>query len=225
MYSYVVGFAFWEGQYQLQWFYTIIQMLLEEMFVLLACMKTSVNLNLDVSLDSLSRKPPIHTRAIIDFNFSSAPVGSEPCVVQLMFENNGAAACQWYYSFYWFYGYLFIYSGYFFIASSSPLPLRVSPDTVRILCRSFMPKRHSQLRVKDLPKVPMWRLEWDSNPWPLGRKVSNLPMSRHASKYLFIFILPVYYSIMCQQWNLFPSSSLIHKFCYITLESQPLLML
>src|SRR6218665_564514 len=34
----------------------------------------------------------------------------------------------------------------------------LSPDTARIglLCRSFTPKLHRQLRVKDLPKVPMW---------------------------------------------------------------------
>jgi len=25
-------------------------------------------------------------------------------------------------------------------------------------CRSFTPKRHRQLRMKDLPKVPTWRL-------------------------------------------------------------------
>ena len=35
--------------------------------------------------------------------------------------------------------------------------------TARILCQSFMPKRHRQLRIKDLPKVPMWRLERDSS--------------------------------------------------------------
>src|SRR6218665_675031 len=55
-----------------------------------------------------------------------------------------------------------------------------TPVTARILCRSFTPKRHRQLRVKDLPKVPTWRLERDSNPQPFGRKVTNLPMSLHA---------------------------------------------
>jgi len=48
----------------------------------------------------------------------------------------------------------------------SPLLLRgapKSPDTGRILCRSFTPKRHHrQLRVKDLPKVSTWQLERDS---------------------------------------------------------------
>jgi len=37
-----------------------------------------------------------------------------------------------------------------------PLLLRGATDTARILCQSFTPKRHRQLRVKDLPKVPTW---------------------------------------------------------------------
>ena len=39
---------------------------------------------------------------------------------------------------------------------------------------------HRQLRVKDLPKVPTWQLERESNPRPFERKVSTLPMSYHA---------------------------------------------
>jgi len=70
-----------------------------------------------------------------------------------------------------------VHSGYFYSSSSSPLPLRGAPDTARILRRSFTPKRHRQLRVKDLPKVPTWRLEWDSNSWHFGWKATNLPMS------------------------------------------------
>src|SRR6218665_2313522 len=56
----------------------------------------------------------------------------------------------------------FIHSGHFYSASSSPLLLRNAPDTARILCRSFMPKCHRKLCVKDLPKVPTWRLERES---------------------------------------------------------------
>src|SRR6218665_545896 len=48
----------------------------------------------------------------------------------------------------------FIHSDHFYSASLGPLLLRSAPGTVRILCRSFTPKRHRQLRVKDLPKVP-----------------------------------------------------------------------
>ena len=60
----------------------------------------------------------------------------------------------------------FIHSDHFYSASSSPFLLRSAPDTARILCRSFMPKRRRQLWVKDLPKVPTWRLERESNPQP-----------------------------------------------------------
>src|SRR6218665_547798 len=48
----------------------------------------------------------------------------------------------------------FIRSGYFYSTSSSPLLLRGAPDTARILCRSFTPKCHRQLRMKDFPRVP-----------------------------------------------------------------------
>ena len=36
-----------------------------------------------------------------------------------------------------------------------------------------MPKRYRQLQVKDLPKVPTRRLEWDSSLQPSGRKAPN----------------------------------------------------
>ena len=51
----------------------------------------------------------------------------------------------------------------FYSASSSPLLLRSAPETAWILCRNFISKRHRQLRVKDSPKVPTWRLERESN--------------------------------------------------------------
>ena len=73
-----------------------------------------------------------------------------------------------------------IHSDHFCSASLSPLLLRSAPETARILCRSFTPKRHRQLRVKDLPKVPTWRLELTSNPRPSDRKVSAQPMRHHA---------------------------------------------
>src|SRR6218665_2827620 len=75
----------------------------------------------------------------------------------------------------------FIHSGYFYDASSSSL--RGVPDTAWILCQSFTLKRHRQLRVKDLPKVPTWWLERDSNPQPSGRQILTLPRptSLHCS--------------------------------------------
>src|SRR6218665_3623022 len=74
----------------------------------------------------------------------------------------------------------FIHSGYLYSASSSPLLLRSASDTAHVLSRSFTPKRHRKLRVKELPKVPTWRLERDSNPRPFGRKASNIPMRHHV---------------------------------------------
>ena len=56
-----------------------------------------------------------------------------------------------------------------FIQAISITPLQVHyyskalPTTAQMLCRSFAPKYPRQLRVKDLPKVPTWRLERDSN--------------------------------------------------------------
>ena len=73
-----------------------------------------------------------------------------------------------------------IHSSYFHNDSSSPILLRSASDTERILCRSFTPKLHRQLRVKDLPKVPTRRIQRDSNLRPFKRKTSNLPMSHHT---------------------------------------------
>src|SRR6218665_2278183 len=42
------------------------------------------------------------------------------------------------------------------------------------------PKRYRQLRVKDLPKVPTWRLKWDSNLRLSRCKAPNLPLRHHA---------------------------------------------
>src|SRR6218665_3111174 len=44
------------------------------------------------------------------------------------------------------------------------------------------PMIYMQLRVKDLPKVPTWQLEWDSNPRPSGRNAPNLPLIHHAPR-------------------------------------------
>jgi len=72
----------------------------------------------------------------------------------------------------------FILSGYFHSISSSPLLLRGALDTARMLCRNFTPKHPRQLWVKDLPKVPTWWLERESNPderrW-LYQSATNAP--------------------------------------------------
>src|SRR6218665_910346 len=43
-----------------------------------------------------------------------------------------------------------------------------------------------QLRVKDLPKVSTWRLEWVSNMRPSGRKAPNLPLRYHILCFMHI---------------------------------------
>jgi len=65
----------------------------------------------------------------------------------------------------------FIHSDHFYSASSSPFLLRSTPDTARILCWSFTPKRHRQQWAKDLPKVPTLRLVRESNPRLSGWKL------------------------------------------------------
>src|SRR6218665_1978595 len=54
-----------------------------------------------------------------------------------------------------------LYSGYVCSASSSQLLLRGVPDAVAVglglrMCRSLTPKPHRQLRVRNLPKVPIY---------------------------------------------------------------------
>src|SRR6218665_3610371 len=74
------------------------------------------------------------------------------------------------------------FSGYFYSASSSPLLLRGAPDYSTDTVSEFASKRHRQLQVKDLPKVPTWRLERESNSLPFRRKASILPMGDHAPR-------------------------------------------
>ena len=108
----------------------------------------------------------------------------------------------------------FIYSGYFYSSFTSPLLLRGAPDTARILCRSFTPKRHMQLRVKNFPKIPTWRLEWGSNPRPFWRKATNLPMNQSINNRLMAR------KPSCQkpQWAIMPHNIIL----IISFWSQPL---
>ncbi|XP_038048739.1 cilia- and flagella-associated protein 65-like [Patiria miniata] len=52
-----------------------------------------------VTCRSTTRKPTVNTRAIMDFNFSSAPQDSQPCIVHLMLENTGTVPTEWSFSF------------------------------------------------------------------------------------------------------------------------------
>ena len=62
-------------------------------------------------------------------------------------------------------------SGHFYSASLSPLLLRGAPDYSTDTVSEFHAEAHRQLQVKDLPKVPTWRLERGSNTTPLRLKV------------------------------------------------------
>jgi len=107
----------------------------------------------------------------------------------------------------------FIHSRYFYSASSSPLLLRGAPDAAQILCQSFMLKRHRQLQVKNLPKVPTWRIERDSNPRPFEWKVMSRPLQRisgaHAMEYfgasgnLKTIKLLINHLFSVHQWKIF----------------------
>src|SRR6218665_712897 len=56
----------------------------------------------------------------------------------------------------------FIHSGHFYSAPSSPLLLRGAPGYSTDTVSEFHAEAHRQLQVKDLPKVPTWRLERES---------------------------------------------------------------
>src|SRR6218665_1796699 len=58
----------------------------------------------------------------------------------------------------------FTHYGHFYSAPSSPLLLRGAPDYSMDTVSEFHAEAHRQLQVKDLPKVPTWRLERESNP-------------------------------------------------------------
>ena len=74
----------------------------------------------------------------------------------------------------------FIHSGHFYSASSSPLLLRGATDySTDTTVSEFHAKAHRQLQVKDLPKVPTWWLERESNPRPSGWKSSSQPRRHH----------------------------------------------
>src|SRR6218665_1575087 len=55
-----------------------------------------------------------------------------------------------------------IHSGHFYSAPS-PLQLRGAPDYSTDTVSEFHAEAHGQLQIENLPKVPTWRLERESN--------------------------------------------------------------
>ena len=103
----------------------------------------------------------------------------------------------------------FIHSWYFYSAFSSTLLLRGAPDYGIHSVSELTRQSTTALPVKDLPKVPTWQLEWDSNMWPSGRKALNLSLSYHAPQELFMengALCIVYFTCclcFCWSWNKF----------------------
>ena len=79
----------------------------------------------------------------------------------------------------------FIHSGHFYSAPSSPLLLRGAPDYSTDTVSEFHAKAHKQLQVKDLPKVPTWWLEWESNLSSQPR-LHDVPHVNILSVYVFM---------------------------------------
>ena len=79
----------------------------------------------------------------------------------------------------------FIHSGHFYSTPSSPLLLRGTPDYSTDTVSEFHTKAQRQLQAKNLPKVPTWRLERESNPRPSGWKSSSQPRRHHVPRLFY----------------------------------------
>src|SRR6218665_1989241 len=75
-----------------------------------------------------------------------------------------------------------------------------------------MTKRYRQQRVKDLPKVPTWRPEWDSNLRPSGRKAPTCHLATPPH------ILVFYFAPISAAWVYF-SRPFFPKCLYILLSN------
>src|SRR6218665_4027489 len=86
----------------------------------------------------------------------------------------------------------FIHSGHSYSAPSGPLLLRGVPDYSTDTVSEFHAEAHTQLQVKDLPKVPTWRLERESNPRPSSLKSSSQPRRHHTPLNFYLDFLPIH---------------------------------
>jgi len=77
----------------------------------------------------------------------------------------------------------FIHSRHFYSTPiASPLLLRGALDYSMDTVSEFHAEAHKQLQVKDLPKVPTFRLERESNPRPSGWKSLSQPRCHHVPR-------------------------------------------
>src|SRR6218665_3474319 len=105
---------------------------------------------------------------------------------------------------------LFSHFGHFYSAPSSPLLLRGAPDYRTDTVSEFHAEAHRQLQVKDLPKVPTWRLERESNPRPSGRKSSSQPRRHHVPQ-LIVYSVALAYMYMYIVYLKFTNSRFVYN--------------
>src|SRR6218665_249581 len=102
----------------------------------------------------------------------------------------------------------FIHSGHFYSAPSSPLLLRGAADYSTDTVSEFHAEAHRQLQVKDLPKVPTWRLKRESNPCTTLRL--KVIVSTKAPSRPFIIVMSLKFgfisniSVACRTLSGFP---------------------
>ena len=91
-------------------------------------------------------------------------------------------------------------------APSTSLLLRGAPAYSTDTVLEFHAEAHRQLQVEDLPKVPTWRLERESNPQPSGWKSSTQPRCHHVPQ---IQQIPCDWKTNCSNhiWQIFKSKS------------------
>ncbi len=52
-------------------------------------------IDFSIYLLSTRRRMPVHTRAVMDFNFGSAPHLSDHCQITINLKNTGSATAEW----------------------------------------------------------------------------------------------------------------------------------
>src|SRR6218665_81375 len=80
----------------------------------------------------------------------------------------------------------FIYSGYFYSTSSSPLLFRGALDTAWILCRSQYAKVLQAIASEGFAQGPYMAVRAGFEPTTLRAKGTNLPMNQQAPQNAFI---------------------------------------
>src|SRR6218665_1485389 len=125
--------------------------------------------------------------------------------------------------------YCILFVHFYSAFNSQPELFRSAPDHSNWHCVGvYTPKRYRQLQVKDLPKVPTWRLDRDSNPRPSGRKASTLPMRHHAkhssfnsaySEFLYLRskIIETIFTVYAERFEIFKCDASTYYFAGVVI--------